>query len=634
MSLRGSGFIHAVAAQRTHILIVRLFPDLPILRAMCPFLWQSGIGITFATSGVATRLCVFTVPAGDSPSPIRLFPMDGLCAKECVLIMLRLTNRAESRPRNGREARKRGLRLESLEPRMLLHSGGIAWNSPDLTISFAPEGTQIASHASELFSHFGSIGEQQAWQSSIVRAFATWAQQINATITVVDDSGDPFGVSGATQGDSKFGDIRVGALPLSSDVIAMSVPHDEIVSGTWAGDLLFNSKVDLASLDDLFAVALHEAGHVFGLDHSDDPNSPMYVHGIPDAIEPAPHDIEELQKLYCVKIKARESEEGIDYPDTRSDGDHDNEGCNPLRLDGADVMLVSPHSTQIARYETFGVIDSPNDVDYFRLEPSEFDVKDSEYLSVVIRSTDPEGVVLNATVYNKDEKVLPSRVLAREAGLLVVQANDADPTERLFLKVETAHSNENFRSASYDLTARFIRQPFKRNTIASGSLNSENTTRFKPLHVRQTQLFHFSLAAEASQSETTALAWAVLKDSSGNAVYRVVVRPGETRSAGTVLLQPGDYRFEFQTQTSEGTELPEISYALWGQGITIPIGPGILDPTESPVLACGTPSAESHHCNPVDVAITDPVILPHLIPVPSEETVANPSSLGTDADWW
>jgi len=37
------------------------------------------------------------------------------------------------------------------------------------------------------------------------------------------------------------GDIRIGARPMSPEVLSISVPHDPFLSGTLSGDVLLNS---------------------------------------------------------------------------------------------------------------------------------------------------------------------------------------------------------------------------------------------------------------------------------------------------------------------------------------------------------------------------------------------------------
>src|SRR5205823_3351272 len=104
-------------------------------------------------------------------------------------------------------------------------------------------------------------------ESVILKAFQTWAVQANINLTVTADGGQPFGAPGAGHLDPRFGDIRIGAVAMSPEALSVSVPHDPFMSGTWAGDMLVNNTVNFGpSGADLFTVALHEAGHVFGLD--------------------------------------------------------------------------------------------------------------------------------------------------------------------------------------------------------------------------------------------------------------------------------------------------------------------------------------------------------------------------------
>ena len=76
----------------------------------------------------------------------------------------------------------------------------------------------------------------------------------NASIGVVSDNGDDFGIVGALCGDPRFGDIRIGAAPLAENIYALAIPAGDVISGTWVGDVIFNSNVQFADLDEVFAV--------------------------------------------------------------------------------------------------------------------------------------------------------------------------------------------------------------------------------------------------------------------------------------------------------------------------------------------------------------------------------------------
>jgi hypothetical protein len=212
------------------------------------------------------------------------------------------------------------LSVEQLEDRVT-PSWGVPWfDGSSLTLSFVPDGTDISGKASNLFSALGANSSQAQWKGEILRAYQTWAVQSNLNIGLVNDGGQPMGVAGAPQEDIRFGDIRVGARPLSAAPastasMAGAVGFD-YNSKTWAGDLVFNSQYQFGIGDtpgqqsDLFSVALHEAAHSFGLsDQNTDPTSVLYARyqGIYNAL--ALTDTLALRAMYG--IRSNDAYEGL-----------------------------------------------------------------------------------------------------------------------------------------------------------------------------------------------------------------------------------------------------------------------------------------------------------------------------------
>lgn len=251
---------------------------------------------------------------------------------------------------------KRPLLLEHLQRRDMFAADSVAWDDArSLRLSFVPDGAVVGDQVSNLDSVMSHSPAGAAWRESVVKAFQIWSQYAAINVGVVSDNGAPIGSSAPTRGDERFGEIRVAGLPMSSDTWAAAVPHDKVSSGSWAGDMFFNTSADWNQHpDDLLRVALHEAGHVLGLPHSDDPASPMHEHGVPTSLTPAVGDIALLQQLYGVRTA--DANEISKANDTVGDA---------TRMRFSDVSSSFDGTKPLIHY---GEITNPTDRDIFYFE--------------------------------------------------------------------------------------------------------------------------------------------------------------------------------------------------------------------------------------------------------------------------
>lgn len=264
--------------------------------------------------------------------------------------------------RNGTRRKRRRVRdqiptqsaIESLEQRCLL-TADPTWDSVStLTLSYAPDGTEIDGQVNSLTSTLNAVAPPAVWQKTILDAFQAWAVNSNINVGLVADDGEAFGAGGPTQGDFRFGDIRVGAVPMSNDVLAISIPRTGAISGTWVGDVLFNSNAQFDSLTEVYAIALHEAGHVFGLEHSSDTASPMFAHNDPSVSKTlTTGDIVSLQNLY-----------GTRTPDLNDQAKSNGTMKTATTIRGNELTSGYTGATPLIAY---GDVTKASDVDYFQL---------------------------------------------------------------------------------------------------------------------------------------------------------------------------------------------------------------------------------------------------------------------------
>ncbi|HYT92168.1 MAG TPA: matrixin family metalloprotease, partial [Gemmataceae bacterium] len=348
--------------------------------------------------------------------------------------------------------RTRTLSFEQLENRLT----PTVWNNPwpdgtHLTLSFVPDGTLVGGRPSTLFQMLNARGPTALWQHQILQAVQTWAVQTNLNIGVVADDGSPLGAPGQPQSDPRFGDIRVAAIPMAPDVMAITTPFDPL-AGTWSGDVRLNSNYlfDLQGTGgvDFLTAMVHEVGHSFGLPDILDQSSVeyRYYQGVRTTLGAS--DVTAIQALYGAR-------QGDAFEGTAGNG----------TFTSARALTLLQNSDGSLGIQANADVTTAQDIDYYRFTAP----LNAGSFTVRLQTKGVSLLVPSVTVYDSSQRVVGSAVSTDPlGGDLLVNVPQYNPLGTYYVKVQAA-TTDVFGVGGYGLQVRAI-------PLVSGLLGAVNTT--------------------------------------------------------------------------------------------------------------------------------------------------------------
>ncbi len=285
-------------------------------------------------------------------------------------------------------------------------------------------------------------------------------------------------------------------------------------------------------------------------------------------------------------------------------------------------------------FRASGELTSRLDVDVIALPPQLSIDSDADVLTIQLRAVDFEGFIPAVTLLTRDGRQLKTDLLSNAGGLLVVQAHGVDPRRSYSLRVEVAQEPGSFNSGRYELDVQYSQRRTALAELYSGQLTGEKSSIQQTLTVRETSLVHLVLSVDATASPNAAAVWVTVSDLAGNVVHQIAAQPGTSRSAPEVLLPAGEYRLSYSAGDAQGELLSELHFTLRGKGVSLPLGPRIVDPIRSPALPSLGGAGGMRPGRPADNLVVGPVIYP----VPGTQTAAPPPIQvrppWNDPNWW
>jgi hypothetical protein len=356
--------------------------------------------------------------------------------------------------------------------------------------------------------------------------------------------------------------------------------------------MMLNSTVELATLDELYALSLHEAGHILGLEHSTDPNSPMFDHGGTTVLPPTMQDLALLRNLYG---QGNASRPPVEEDDSQNDS-----------FDHAERITSFEANGLFPRFEVAGTILDASDIDTYVFRPRDASSEAPRVTTITLRTTS-SGLIPRLSLTKSNGQTVEHTVVANGNGLVILQSRDMEVDTDYIVRVQSAVAETNWSQGSYELAITFTESAQTIERLAKGVLDKEKPQKSYDLYSAKSQLVNFQLVTTGSKSTSTK-AYVVLSiyNDQSRLIFRAVSRPGETVTDKTVILGTGQYKIVVDVLAESRKSIPEIEFTVNAALISSDAGPLPNNPIGNP----GTgPGAMFPYVYPNNMTSTKPLVV-------------------------
>jgi hypothetical protein len=281
-------------------------------------------------------------------------------------------------------------------------------------------------------------------------------------------------------------------------------------------------------------------------------------------------------------------------------------------------------------------IAAPGTANYYQLTAPAAPVGGGNYaLDAIVWQTAPGGLAPVLHVFDANHNPLPVQVLADNNSVYTVQFVGAAPGATYYIEVAGQAPFGGGSAGGYVIGVKFNDQPVNpAPQLGSGGLASAAATYSGSLAMNQNGVFFFQLAAANGSSSVASVVTMKVMNQSGQVVLTLSSVTGAAPRGEAVYLAAGIYTIDYSVSSTSGGSYQPISYWLFGEVLSDPMGPYYTNTSNSTSSTTTTSSANTtFSMNGASVSLSTPSGTSQ-VPVPApgnswSQTITTPKGTTT-----